>query len=212
MKPYNISLDENGGGADTELQPAFIYEPQTSFIKVPLEPIKVATIPLPEETIKYPPVKVGNEIQPIIQHDIIKQNDEPEITIFGNPNNKTQKQNEDMSKLKDLFKRKPGGTFVGNLIRSGARTATGGILGNGAMMLKPGETPQESNSRLMQGAGSAVSNFTETAFVSTPQTGTVREQLTRGAETDKKRTLAVLLGGVFGLVALVLIIKKLFKK
>lgn len=37
--------------------------------------------------------------------------------------------------LKDLFKRKPGGTFVGNLLRGAANKASGGVLGNGAMMI-----------------------------------------------------------------------------
>lgn len=37
--------------------------------------------------------------------------------------------------LGGLFKRKPGGTFFGNLLRKTAGAATGGILGNGAMMI-----------------------------------------------------------------------------
>lgn len=34
-----------------------------------------------------------------------------------------------------LFKRKPGGTLIGNLLRGVAKNATGGALGNGAMMI-----------------------------------------------------------------------------
>ncbi|WAC02507.1 hypothetical protein N7U66_01990 [Lacinutrix neustonica] len=37
-----------------------------------------------------------------------------------------------MGFFKNLFKKKPGGTFFGNLLRKGANVATGGILGNGA--------------------------------------------------------------------------------
>lgn len=38
--------------------------------------------------------------------------------------------------FKDLFKKKEGGTFVGNLIRGAANKATGGMLGNGVMLSK----------------------------------------------------------------------------
>lgn len=47
-----------------------------------------------------------------------------------------------MGFLKDIFKRKPGGTMVGNLIRGAAKTAVntfvpgaGALIGNGAMMI-----------------------------------------------------------------------------
>jgi len=39
-----------------------------------------------------------------------------------------------------LFKKKPGGTLIGNLIRKGANYASGGILGNGANRLPVGST------------------------------------------------------------------------
>lgn len=41
-----------------------------------------------------------------------------------------------MGLFKNLFKRKKGGTLVGNLIRGVANSATGGILGNGSMLIK----------------------------------------------------------------------------
>lgn len=41
-----------------------------------------------------------------------------------------------MGFLGKLFKRKKGGTLVGNLIRGVANTASGGILGNGQQLLK----------------------------------------------------------------------------
>lgn len=42
-----------------------------------------------------------------------------------------------MSFLKNIFKKKVGGTLVGNLIRIGANKLTNGILGNGAGILQP---------------------------------------------------------------------------
>jgi hypothetical protein len=41
-----------------------------------------------------------------------------------------------MGFLSKVFKKKKGGTLFGNLIRGVANTASGGILGNGAQMLK----------------------------------------------------------------------------
>lgn len=48
----------------------------------------------------------------------------------------------EMGFFKNLFKKKKGGTFVGNLIRGVASTATGGLLGNGAQ-LRQWEAEQE---------------------------------------------------------------------
>lgn len=41
-----------------------------------------------------------------------------------------------MGFFKNLFKRKEGGTFVGNLFRSVAKPLTGGVLGSGAGLAK----------------------------------------------------------------------------
>lgn len=48
-----------------------------------------------------------------------------------------------MSFISKLFKRKPGGTVIGNLIRGVANTASGGVLGNGQMMI----TQQDADKR-----------------------------------------------------------------
>lgn len=49
-----------------------------------------------------------------------------------------------MGFLGKIFKRKEGGTFLGNMIRGVAKTYTGGILGSGAQMKQPkGEAIQE---------------------------------------------------------------------
>lgn len=37
--------------------------------------------------------------------------------------------------FKNLFKKKPGGTFFGNMIRVAANKASNGVLGNGANMI-----------------------------------------------------------------------------
>ncbi len=52
--------------------------------------------------------------------------------------------------LKTGLKRKEGGTMVGNLLRVGASAATSGLLGNGVMMLKPGESVAENNEQVKQ--------------------------------------------------------------
>ena len=40
-----------------------------------------------------------------------------------------------MAFLSNVFKKKPGGTMLGNLIRTTANKATGGVLGNGASII-----------------------------------------------------------------------------
>lgn len=45
-----------------------------------------------------------------------------------------------MGFLSGLFKKKPGGTFFGNLLRAGASMATGGVLGSGANKIEHGQT------------------------------------------------------------------------
>jgi len=59
--------------------------------------------------------------------------------------------------LKTLFKRKPGGTAVGNILRGVSHDLTGGLLGNGAMMIKQGETdPSAANARTNEVIGGAM--------------------------------------------------------
>lgn len=40
-----------------------------------------------------------------------------------------------MSFFSKIFKKKPGGTLFGNLLRIGAKSVSGGLLGNGANMI-----------------------------------------------------------------------------
>lgn len=90
----------------------------------------------------------------------------------------------------DIFKRKPGGTDFGNLLRGVASQATGGILGHGTMMIsekdadkrdlsdadyeykygykKDGKTPavmpylQQAAGAVLYGAASGLDNFNQT--------------------------------------------------
>lgn len=57
-----------------------------------------------------------------------------------------------MSFIDDIFAPKPGGTFVGNLLRSAASGATGGILGQGKNMINADGT---------KGNGSTTSVFSD---------------------------------------------------
>ena len=68
--------------------------------------------------------------------------------------------NKDMA-FKDLFKRKVGGSVIGNLIRKGVNLASGGILGNGALKLQPGQTTQQNNLIALQGVGAAAAAFNQ---------------------------------------------------
>lgn len=49
-----------------------------------------------------------------------------------------------------LFKKKPGGTFFGNLLRMGANKVSGGLLGTGANMLPAVPASAQSQVEAMQ--------------------------------------------------------------
>lgn len=61
-----------------------------------------------------------------------------------------------MAFLKGLFKKKPGGTFFGNLIRGVANKATGGILGTGAHMIPLGSTTETGGPSINTAAASSI--------------------------------------------------------
>lgn len=58
-----------------------------------------------------------------------------------------------MGFLKNIFKKKPGGTLLGNLVRGVSSAATGGILGSGANRIEVGQT--QTNAQLAQAAAEA---------------------------------------------------------
>lgn len=116
-----------------------------------------------------------------------------------------------MSFLSNLFKRKPGGTVVGNLLRTVASTVTGGILGNGAMMLKQEETPQEADARLLQGVGAGVVAAQQTALqpaITSPDF-TPAQNVAVGAGTQLwSQYKGYIIGGFVGLIAIIYLIVK----
>lgn len=61
-------------------------------------------------------------------------------------------------KTSNALKRKEGGTLVGNALRLGANAATKGILGNGVMMLKPGQSVEDANQYTKDALGNALVN------------------------------------------------------
>lgn len=104
-----------------------------------------------------------------------------------------------------IFKRKPGGTMVGNLIRSVAKGYTGGLLGNGAMKLQEGETIEDANARLLSQGGSAAIAFNE-AWGNPYADGkkSWSENMESGAMYQfLKNKLGYVVGGVVGLVLLI---------
>ena len=105
--------------------------------------------------------------------------------------------------FKDLFKRKEGGTLVGNIIRTTANSKTGGLLGNGAMMLKPGQTAQQSNNAMVHAAVKAVNDFqtdVKNAPNTKPTATSIKDYLTLSFIKSK---MAYIIGGlvvIFGVV------------
>lgn len=86
--------------------------------------------------------------------------------------------------FKDIFKRKEGGTILGNTFRGIVKNASGGLLGNGALMLKPGQTAADNNKKAAQAAGAAAVAFNTTAGGSagtSPAPGTIGSEVKKGA-------------------------------
>lgn len=50
-----------------------------------------------------------------------------------------------------LFKKKPGGTFFGNLLRAGSNKVSGGVLGTGANRIEIGQTQTNAELAASQG-------------------------------------------------------------
>lgn len=74
-----------------------------------------------------------------------------------------------MSFLKKIFKPKAGGTFVGNLLRGAASQATGGVLGQGAMLKA---------SEIKKGwVNPQTGNYTASGLASMKSTGNVSPQM-----------------------------------
>lgn len=110
-----------------------------------------------------------------------------------------------MSFFKNIFKKKPGGTFVGNLIRGVANKYSFGLLGNGAMMLKEGETAQNNDSaaRVREAAQNAIEGAAINRKVTDSTGSSLKEWFTNNAK---------IIGGVVGLILLGITVKFVFFK
>lgn len=120
-----------------------------------------------------------------------------------------------MSFISNLFKKKPGGTAIGNLFRKAANTATGGILGNGANMI----TQQEYDKKNITDAEYEMKyGLTKTGQYVNNQPP--NEQQKKAADATAKLSPGewfkkywyIALGGIVGFVLLVWGIIKLSKK
>lgn len=112
-----------------------------------------------------------------------------------------------MAFLGSLFKKKPGGTLVGNLLRGAASNFTGGILGSGANRIEYGQT--QTNAELAQsGAATVTSNVAGSLIAGAMDTKEGKE-LTKDTIIAwlKANWIKVLLPGL-GLVALVVYLVK----
>lgn len=116
-----------------------------------------------------------------------------------------------------LFKRKPGGTVVGNLIRQAANKISKGKLGNGAMMLRDGESTDEANNRLAYQAGVASEAFNQSQSDANQLSDrgvldekTITESFTKGtfAGIVKKNAGLIVAAGVGVLLLIVSIFKR----
>lgn len=115
--------------------------------------------------------------------------------------------------LKKLFKRKPGGTVLGNLVRGAVRTATGGILGNGALMISKEQYDAKnrgenvSNERekqyLMESTGAALNGINNKDKVNT-----IVDKIKQGGV----KSIAYVVGGIIAIVGVIFLARKMFVK
>lgn len=107
------------------------------------------------------------------------------------------------------LKRKEGGSFVGNILRSVVQNKTDGELGNGAMKLQHNETPKEADERLIKGLGAAAMSFNETAANTSSTGDKPKEAFKIGATLEKFKSMYPIVGGVLLLmIVLILALKK----
>lgn len=117
-----------------------------------------------------------------------------------------------MGLFKNVFKRKEGGTFLGNMVRGVARQYSGGLLGNGMMMLKPGQSAKSNNeltsakvvSALKQGANATVDSLGNMLVNEQP----AGEQVVTKAKFVMQKYGVYIAGGVAALVGLFFLTKR----
>jgi hypothetical protein len=67
-----------------------------------------------------------------------------------------------------VFKKKPGGTVVGNIVRTGANKMSGGILGNGAGMLPVRTSQAVQTATANQKSGEAAKQLVQDTLIAQP--------------------------------------------
>lgn len=74
-----------------------------------------------------------------------------------------------MGFLKNAFKRKPGGTALGNTIRGVLKTASAGLLGNGALMISEEEYAKKNGTPYTPQPMSPITSLVIDSAANTPQ-------------------------------------------
>jgi len=130
--------------------------------------------------------------------------------IFSNLKSKV---NTSASNLKSnastVFKRKEGGTVVGNLLRTAANSASKGILGNGVMMLKPGQTKEESAAYMQQQLTDGLYNA-GAGYVAGKAVNDGKKIDDPTTKTKILKYIGIGVGSLVGLILLVFGLKKIF--
>lgn len=109
------------------------------------------------------------------------------------------------------LKRKAGGTFIGNKLRSVVNNASHGVLGNGTMMRKADETKDAYQDRLLSGVGAAATAYeNQTASYDGKQKGQdPADSIQTGAIGQLiKQYMPYALGGIVVIIALIFSLKK----
>lgn len=105
-----------------------------------------------------------------------------------------------------LFKKKPGGTLIGNLLRMGANKASGGILGNGANMLPAMPSQAQGQYEAMQQNQQRLGDLQTNGSSSPLDLGKFVKLPTMDVGPDKNTSLLMWVG--IGLAAIFLFKKK----
>ncbi|AXH78170.1 MAG: structural protein [Bacteriophage sp.] len=108
-----------------------------------------------------------------------------------------------MGLLKKIFKKKPGGTFFGNLIRAGVSKVSGGILGSGAnrLPLVEGAQQQQTNQNIQENASQSALAQTLSGLLQ----GATKDVTVKGG-VDNKTIMVV--GGVAVVGVLIALLMK----
>lgn len=113
------------------------------------------------------------------------------------------------SKTSTVLQRKEGGSMFGNLLRTAANSASHGILGNGVMMLKPGQTKEESNDYIKQQLQDGLYNA-GAGYVAGKEINDGKKLDDSTTKSKVLKYIGIAVGSLFGLVLLIFGLKKVF--